>query len=522
MAVGTTGRLLAGRYRTIRRLGSGGMATVYLAEDERLGRRVAVKRLHGDVAEDDLTRRFQREARLGASLNHPNVVAIYDIVSDDEGVLIVMEYVEGHTLRDEMGAGPLPAKRALPLLRGIADALDHAHEHGVVHRDVKPANVLIRRDGTAKLADLGIATAAEQTRITRSGSVLGTASYMAPERLEGGAGDRGADVYGLAAVAYEALSGRRAVEGSTPLEVAQRVVTQPAPDLTHALPDAPPGAAAALRRGLAREPSERPGSAGELVDRLERAFQPASTAPATSATVPLGRAAPAARVVEPAPSRGPRGRSLALAALVLALLVAGVVVALSSGGSSSQKTAATKHGESAKRHGKAKASAGASGSAAGSSGGASTPTGAVTSFYQDAASHQYGAAWALATPGLQSQLGGMASFEAGQSTLQSIRFPVMRTLSQTASSATVQLQSEAHHVSRVDHVCGTVNLVRSGGGWMLDHLNLDTCPGAGVAPSGAAPAANPGQAAKPGKGPKGAGHGKGDGGHSGNGGHGGD
>src|ERR671928_2245299 len=115
MALRTPEQLLAGRYRAIRRLGSGGMATVWLAQDERLGRQVAVKRLHGDVTDEGLVRRFQREARLGASLNHPNVVAVYDIAPDDEGVLIVMEYVDGRTLRDELAGGPLPPERALPI-----------------------------------------------------------------------------------------------------------------------------------------------------------------------------------------------------------------------------------------------------------------------------------------------------------------------------------------------------------------------------------------------------------------------
>src|SRR3954466_15517831 len=128
MAVGMTGRVLADRYRTIRRLGSGGMATVWLAEDEKLRRQVAVKRLHGDVGDEDLVRRFRREARLGASLNHPNVVAVYDIAPDDEGVLIVMEFVDGRTLRDEIHAdGALPPERAVEVLGGVADALDHAH-----------------------------------------------------------------------------------------------------------------------------------------------------------------------------------------------------------------------------------------------------------------------------------------------------------------------------------------------------------------------------------------------------------
>src|SRR5919107_1067278 len=166
MPVRTTRALLAGRYRVIERVGSGGMATVLLAEDERLGRQVAVKRLHAESPEDT-ARRFQREAKLGASLNHPNIVAVYDIVSDEDGVLIVMEYVDGGTLRLELDSGPMAPVRAIEVLCGVAAALDHAHEHGVVHRDVKPANVLIaRRDGAVKLTDLGIATAAERTNIT--------------------------------------------------------------------------------------------------------------------------------------------------------------------------------------------------------------------------------------------------------------------------------------------------------------------------------------------------------------------
>src|SRR3954447_10151491 len=134
--------LLVERYRVIERIGSGGMASVLLAEDERLGRHVAIKRLHAEAPEDT-ARRFRREARLGASLNHPNLVSVYDIVTDDEGVLIVMEYVDGETLRDAIDRGPLPTERALEVLRGVAVALDHAHEEGIVHRDVKPANILL-------------------------------------------------------------------------------------------------------------------------------------------------------------------------------------------------------------------------------------------------------------------------------------------------------------------------------------------------------------------------------------------
>ncbi|MEA2405465.1 MAG: eukaryotic-like serine/threonine-protein kinase, partial [Thermoleophilaceae bacterium] len=170
MAPGPSDRVFAERYRVLRRLGAGGMATVYLAEDERLGRKVAVKRLHAESPEDTIAR-FAREARLGASLNHANIVQVYDTVPDDESVLIVMEYVEGGTLRDALADGPLEPGPALELLSGVAAALDEAHQHGVIHRDVKPANILVTPDGNAKLADLGIATAAERTRITKSGAV---------------------------------------------------------------------------------------------------------------------------------------------------------------------------------------------------------------------------------------------------------------------------------------------------------------------------------------------------------------
>src|SRR5258705_7420359 len=150
MEVGTTPTVLAGRYRVLDRLGAGGMATVYLAEDTRLGRKVAVKRLHSD-SPDDAAQRFQREAKVGASLSHPNLVTVFDTVADDEGVLIVMEYVEGQNLSELMARARVPADRAIDIVKEVAGALDHAHQAGVVHRDVKPANILVSPRGTAKL-----------------------------------------------------------------------------------------------------------------------------------------------------------------------------------------------------------------------------------------------------------------------------------------------------------------------------------------------------------------------------------
>src|SRR5436190_744225 len=245
MEVGTTPKILAGRYRVLERLGAGGMATVYLAEDDRLGRKVAVKRLHSDSPED-AARRFEREAKVGASLSHPNLVTVFDTVADGDSVLIVMEYVAGENLAKLMARRRVPSEQAVSIIRQIAGALDHAHKAGVVHRDVKPANILISPDDKAKLVDLGIATASERTQITQIGTVLGTPSYMA---------------------------------------------TEPVPDIREAWPDAPSAAAGALCAAMARDPRHRQRSAGQLARELDDAFkvtQPATTrAPSPETTQPM-------------------------------------------------------------------------------------------------------------------------------------------------------------------------------------------------------------------------------------------
>ena len=293
----TQGSILDNRYRVVRHLGSGGMASVLLCEDERLGRRVAVKRLHADSPED-VEQRFNREAKLGASLNHPNLVAVFDTATDDEGVLIVMEYVDGQPLSRLLRRGPLRPEEVSRMVSELGDALDHAHAQGVVHRDVKPGNVLIREDGVTKLADLGIATASDGTRITRSGTVLGTAAYMAPEQLDGRGAGPPADIYALAAIAFEALGGRKPREGRTPMEIAHQIASDPAPDLRDAWPKAPRAAAEVLKRGMAYDPEDRPASAGELARELADALQ--EDGERTAPTRPLRRRSAAAAAAAPA------------------------------------------------------------------------------------------------------------------------------------------------------------------------------------------------------------------------------
>ncbi len=270
---------------------------------------MAVKRLHAD-SPDDVERRFVREAKLGASLNHPNLVSVFDTATDDEGVLIVMEYVEGVPLSRELRRGPLTPDRVARMARELGAALDHAHAQGVIHRDVKPGNVLLRSDGVTKLVDLGIATASDGTRITHSGTVLGTAAYMAPEQLEGRAAGAAADIYGFAAVCFEALCGERPRGGRTPVEIAHAIATGPAPDLLEHWPAAPPAAAATLRKGMSREPEDRHGSAGELAAELERALEEESVAP----TRHLATRPPTSRFARKGAAAGAGGGAAAAAA----------------------------------------------------------------------------------------------------------------------------------------------------------------------------------------------------------------
>ena len=325
------------------------MATVYLAEDERLGRKVAVKRMHSDSPED-AAQRFEREAKVGASLSHPNLVTVFDTVADDEGVLIVMEYVEGENLAQLMSRERVPAEQAVSIIRQVAGALDHAHQAGVVHRDVKPANILITPDGKAKVVDLGIATASERTQITAAGTVLGTPSYMAPEQLEGGKITKAVDIYALGAVAFELLSGQKARQGRTPVEIAHQIANDPVPDIRKAWSDAPPAAADTLQHTMARDPKERPQTAGQLARGLDEAFKATTPrpAPATTRPIPFQRDERPAPTPKPMPRRQPvpprrepvarSGRRglpgwIPVALIIAALLVAaGAIMALSNGG----------------------------------------------------------------------------------------------------------------------------------------------------------------------------------------------
>jgi eukaryotic-like serine/threonine-protein kinase len=261
---------VAGRYRVERRLGLGGMSVVQLAHDEVLDRPVALKLLSDPPGRDEeLRNRFLREGRLAAKLSHPNVVAVYDTGVEDEQPYIVMEYVEGCTLADEVHRrGPLPPAEVTGLGAQACAGLAHAHEAGIVHRDVKPHNLLLRRDGVLKVADFGIARGTLDQTLTQAGTLLGTAAYLAPEVLRGERATTSSDIYGLGAVLYELLTGRppRRVESFADLGGSEPITE---PGLL--VPDPPAALVAVIMRCLEPDPRARPASASALAQELEPA-----------------------------------------------------------------------------------------------------------------------------------------------------------------------------------------------------------------------------------------------------------
>src|SRR5437763_2426118 len=266
------GRVFSNRYEVVRELAQGGMAEVYLARDQLLDRPVALKALFPEYArEPSFVERFRREAQAAANLNHPNIVAIYDWGQEDGTYFIVMEYVEGRVLRDLIRSeAPLDPNQSAEIAAEIASALGFAHRNGVVHRDVKPGNVLLTRSGNVKVTDFGIARAGTNEALTQTGSVMGTATYFSPEQAQGMPVDGRSDVYSLGVVLYEMVTGQPPFAGENPVSVAYRHVSEvPAsPSVVNA--DVPKPFEAIVLHALAKEPDERYASAEDLRTDLIR------------------------------------------------------------------------------------------------------------------------------------------------------------------------------------------------------------------------------------------------------------
>ncbi|GGK47143.1 serine/threonine protein kinase [Planomonospora parontospora subsp. parontospora] len=284
------GRLLDGRYRVESRIARGGMATVYLALDVRLDRTVAVKVMHRGLAEDPaFVRRFIGEAKSVASLSHPNVVQVFDQGTDGDVVYLSMEYVPGRTLRDVLrDRGRLPAREALEVMIPVLAALGAAHQAGLVHRDVKPENVLLADDGRVKVVDFGLARAVEATNQTRTGVMIGTIGYMSPEQVTSGAADARSDVYAAGIMLFELLTGRQPYEGETPMSIAYRHVHDTVPVPSALLPGSPPLLDTLVAQATARDPATRPADAKALLVAAVDAHRmlPRESGPIPSAPVP--------------------------------------------------------------------------------------------------------------------------------------------------------------------------------------------------------------------------------------------
>ena len=268
------------RYDVVRPLGSGGMGEVYLARDRVLGRDVALKVLRKQYAGDDeFAERFKREAMSAASLSHPNIIQVYDRGETEEGAsYIAMEYVPGGTLKERISReGPLEAADAAGLGAQVAEALGAAHDRGMVHRDIKPQNVLLAARGGAKVADFGIARAGSSATISRTGSVMGTAGYMSPEQALGKPATPKSDLYSLGVVLYEALTGELPYTADNPIAVSMKHVNEPLRPPIELNPRIPKGMNALVTKLLAKDPEDRYADAEELADdlwRVNRGLEP--------------------------------------------------------------------------------------------------------------------------------------------------------------------------------------------------------------------------------------------------------
>ncbi len=295
---------LGDRYQLVRVVGRGGMGEVWAGRDLRLSRDVAVKLLSPQMASQPGVReRFDAEARSAARLNHPHVVSVFDSGEHEGTPYLVMELLPGRTLADEVAEGPLDPERARRIGVEILSALAASHEAGILHRDIKPGNVLLTDDGLVKVGDFGIAKSTEGLNLTSTGMIVGTAGYLAPERLAGDAATPRSDLYAVGIVLYEALSGHKPFEADTPMGLIRAVDAHQAVPLAQARPGLDPSLAATVERAMAKEPGRRFATAADMAASLQD--RPVALGAAGAPTVPT-TAPPSTRVLTAAtPVRAP-------------------------------------------------------------------------------------------------------------------------------------------------------------------------------------------------------------------------
>jgi beta-lactam-binding protein with PASTA domain len=339
--------LVDSRYLILRRLGSGGMADVYCAEDTHLGRQVALKVLHRRFAQDqEFVERFRREASAAAGLQHPNVVGVFDRGKHDGTYYIAMEHLRGRTLKEIVTAeAPLAQERVVDLGTQILQAAGFAHRHGVIHRDFKPHNVIVDDQGAAKVTDFGIARAGA-SEMTETGSIMGTAQYLSPEQAQGHAVTATSDLYSIGVMLYEMLAGRLPFEGDSAVSVALKHLSEPPPPISQLRPDVSPALESVVMAALAKDPAHRWQTADDFAEALQAAgaqLEHGAVAQDTAAFAPVpvvGEAPPptlppaVTSAGEPEPDGGRRWPfftigllTVALAAFLIYLAVAGLTAA---------------------------------------------------------------------------------------------------------------------------------------------------------------------------------------------------